>query len=70
MISKKHNFHVSALPESFISLAESETCKTEIIRHRERPLYGFQGHPEVSGEDGLLMVSNFLSMCGVEAQNQ
>jgi len=70
MIAKKHNFFVSLLPESFVSLAESDTCKTEIIRHRDRPLYGFQGHPEVSGDDGLLLVKNFLSMCGVEEQDQ
>ena len=63
MLQKKHNFYVSALPDSFISLGESETCKTEIIRHKEKPLYGFQSHPEVSGEDGLIMVTNFFKMC-------
>ncbi len=65
ILQKKHNFYVSALPDSFISLAESDTCKTEIIRHKDKPLYGFQGHPEVSGEDGIRMVVNFLKICGV-----
>jgi GMP synthase (glutamine-hydrolysing) len=54
------------LPEDFISLAESEITPNEIIRHKTKPVYGFQAHPEVSGEDGLLMVKNFLNICGFE----
>ncbi|NNK56909.1 MAG: C26 family cysteine hydrolase domain-containing family [Desulfofustis sp.] len=61
---KRHTFHVSELPETFVSLAESDTTPNEIIRHREKPIYGFQAHPEVSGGDGLQMVKNFLRMCG------
>ena len=62
---KKHAFHVSELPEDFIVLGESDTTPHEIIRHREKPIYGFQAHPEVSGSHGLQMVRNFLGMCGV-----
>lgn len=62
---KRHAFHVSELPPDFISLAMSETTPNEIIRHREKPIYGFQGHPEVSGNQGLIMVKNFLKMCSV-----
>lgn len=64
-LRKQHSFFVSQLPEKFVSLAESDTCPNEIIRHRDKPVYGFQSHPEVSGAGGLLMVSNFLRMCGV-----
>ncbi len=60
---KRHSYHVSELPESFVSLAESDTTPNEIIRHREKPIYGFQAHPEVSGGSGLQMVKNFLRMC-------
>lgn len=62
---KRHSFHVSEISSDFISLAESDTTPNEIIRHKDKPLYGFQAHPEVSGEHGLLMVKNFLKMCGV-----
>lgn len=62
---KKHSYHVSEISADFISLAESDTTPHEIIRHREKPIYGFQAHPEVSGPQGLLMVKNFLKMCGV-----
>jgi len=62
---KKHSYHVSELPENFVSIAESDTTPNEIIRHKDKPIYGFQAHPEVTSGHGLLMVKNFLNMCGV-----
>jgi GMP synthase (glutamine-hydrolysing) len=64
-LTRRHHFHVSELPPDFESLAESEITPNEIIRHKSRPIYGFQAHPEVSGKDGLMMVTNFLKMCGL-----
>lgn len=60
---KRHSYHVSEIPSGFTALAESDTTPNEIIRHNEKPIYGFQSHPEVSGELGLRMVENFLKMC-------
>lgn len=62
---KRHSYHVSELSSDFISLAESDATPNEIIRHKEKPIYGFQAHPEVSGPLGLQMVKNFLKMCEV-----
>jgi len=62
---KRHSYHVSELPEDFIALGESDTTPNEIIRHKEKPIYGFQAHPEVSGSHGMVMVKNFLGICGV-----
>ena len=67
-IQKKHQFHVTQLREPLISLASSDISQNEIIRHCDKPVYGFQGHPEVSGKDGLLMMGNFLKMCGFELE--
>lgn len=66
VIQKKHQFHIPTCPKDFKIIAHSEVCPVEIIRHVEKPIYGFQGHPGVSGKDGLLMMSNFLKMCGLE----
>ncbi len=62
---KRHSFYITELPDCMESLATSDTCSTEIIRHKEKPIYGFQSHPEVSGKDGLLMVENFLKLCNI-----
>ena len=64
-LTKRHSFHVSELPASFISLAESSTTPNEIIRHKEKPIYGFQAHPEVSGDDGIRMIQNFFKICDI-----
>jgi GMP synthase (glutamine-hydrolysing) len=65
-LRKQHSFEVWKLPKDFISLGESDTCDIEIIRHKDKPIYGFQSHPEVSGVNGLLIMRNFLHMCGFE----
>ncbi len=64
-LREKHQFHVSLLPPDFENLGYSEVCPNEIFRHKEKPIYGFQSHPEASGEDGLLLVTNFLEMCNL-----
>ena len=35
------------------------------VKHKEKLIYGFQSHPEVSGTEGIKIVKNFLGMCGV-----
>lgn len=62
---KRHGFHVAELPLGFESLATSDTCSNEIIKHSKKPIYGFQSHPEVSGPDGMAMVENFLRICNI-----
>jgi GMP synthase (glutamine-hydrolysing) len=64
-LTRRHQFYVSELPADFECLAESEITYNEIIRHKTKPIYGFQAHPEVSGKDGMIIVTNFLKMCGL-----
>ncbi len=63
-LRKQHQYMVWKMPKDFIKLGESDSCEIEIIRHRKKPVYGFQSHPEVSGVNGLLIMRNFLNMCG------
>ncbi len=65
LLQKKHHFHVSELPPHFMALGYSDTTPYEIIRHTEKPIYGFQSHPEVYSKDGLLMIQNFLRICKI-----
>jgi GMP synthase (glutamine-hydrolysing) len=61
-----HGDQVQAVSEEFIPLAETATCPIAAIRHRERPVYGLQFHPEVSHTPyGTLVLGNFLDrVCG------
>jgi|GEM_PF-279640 len=49
------------LEGEFHVLAESGPGLVEAIRHRGRPLYGVQFHPERSGELGVRLLANFLN---------
>ena len=66
MLREQHQYLVSKMPRDFIKLGESDTCDVEIIRHKDKPIYGFQSHPEVSGINGMLIMRNFLTMCGFD----
>jgi GMP synthase (glutamine-hydrolysing) len=65
LMQKQHRFHVPNPSQLFEILAHSEVCPNEIMRHKEKPIYGFQGHPEVSGREGLRIMANFLKLCGL-----
>lgn len=66
ILKEQHQFHVFKRPDNFITLAHSEICPHEIIRHKNKKIYGFQSHPEVSGVDGILIMRNFLKFCGYD----
>ncbi len=52
----------------FIPLAATETCPVAAVKHRTRPVFGLQFHPEVSHTPhGGLILRNFLrDACGCE----
>lgn len=59
-----HHDEVNVVPESFEVLARSEACPVQVMRHRERPLFGMQFHPEVEHtEAGVQMFRNFIRIC-------
>lgn len=61
-----HGDQVSGLTEGFEAVAATETCPFAAVRHRERPVWGVQFHPEVTHTPhGVDILRNFLfGICG------
>ena len=62
-LCQSHQDCLTNLPEGFVPLAESESCKIEAMKHRRRPIYGAQAHIErASNEypDGWQILENFI----------
>lgn len=56
-----HGDTVYNLPKEYEILARTENCPVAAFRHRSRPIYGLQWHPEVvHTENGDRMLRNFL----------
>jgi len=63
-----HGDQVKAGTGDFEVLAETETCPVAAVRHRTKPFFGLQFHPEVSHTpEGGRMLRNFLhDVCGCQ----
>ena len=61
-----HGDVVTQVADCFESLAHTPGCPIAAVRHRERPVYGVQFHPEVTHTpQGSQMMRNFLyDVCG------
>src|SRR5438046_904467 len=61
-----HGDQVQTTSPDFESLASTETCPLAAVRHRSRPVYGLQFHPEVNHTPlGSHILRNFLyQICG------
>ncbi len=57
-----HYCEVKKLPPGFEIIASSRHCRIEAMRHRDRPLYGTQFHPEAYAPPflhGRVLLANF-----------
>jgi GMP synthase (glutamine-hydrolysing) len=56
-----HSDTVFSLPGEYETLAHTENCPVAAFRHRQKPTYGVQWHPEVvHTEHGMKILQNFL----------
>ncbi|MDR0911214.1 MAG: GMP synthase subunit A [Methanobrevibacter sp.] len=59
-----HKDEVTSLPCDFNPLASSNICEYEAIKHKDKPFYGIQFHPEVHHTPkGDLIFKNFHTIC-------
>ena len=64
VVWESHNDEVTKIPDTFELLASSEDCRVQAIKHKNKPFYGLQFHPEVENtEYGETMFKNFVEIC-------
>jgi GMP synthase (glutamine-hydrolysing) len=63
-----HADQVQSIAGEFVPLAVTETCPLAAVKHRSRPFFGLQFHPEVSHTPhGTVILANFLrDVCGCQ----
>ena len=63
-----HGDQVKGLSKDFVPLARTKTCPYAAVRHKTKPFYGVQFHPEVTHTPrGTEILRNFLfHVCGCE----
>jgi GMP synthase (glutamine-hydrolysing) len=61
-----HGDKVEATSKEFAALASTKNCPWAAVRHKKRPFYGVQFHPEVAHTPfGVQIIRNFLyAICG------
>ena len=56
-----HGDKVSAIPEGFVTLAQTPSCQYAAMAHEEKQFYGVQFHPEVTHtKQGLRILEHFV----------
>ncbi len=63
-----HGDQVAQVSDDFVPLAQTETCPIAAVKHRSRPVFGLQFHPEVTHTPaGQTILRNFLmQICGCQ----
>ncbi|MCW4004293.1 MAG: glutamine-hydrolyzing GMP synthase [Candidatus Bathyarchaeota archaeon] len=67
-----HGDTVFTPPPDYEALAHTENCPVAAFRHKTKPIYGLQWHPEViHTENGMRMLQNFIfQVCKCQANWQ
>ncbi len=69
-LRQAHYCEVKQLSPDFRLLASNDHCRLQAMRHRHRPIYSVQFHPEAYTEyypHGREILSNFFQMAGEQA---
>ena len=65
---ERHYAQCTKVPEEFDLLASSQECRVQVIKHKQRLLYGTQFHPEIYDAQhlhGRRLLKNFFHLAGI-----
>lgn len=68
VVRQSHYAEIKIMPKDFDLIASNENCRIQAIKHRHRPLYGTQFHPEYYVSfypHGRKILENFFRIAGI-----
>jgi len=68
IVNEMHAWHCTYLPPQFDVLATTDECPVQVIKHKEKILYGTQFHAEEYDDEhphGRIILQNFFRMAGL-----
>lgn len=68
IVKESHYAEIKRLPTVFDLIATNDNCRIQGIKHKTRPLYGTQFHPEAAIDaypNGLKILENFFRIAGI-----
>ena len=68
LLMESHEEYVDEVPYEFEKIADSPTCSIEAMRHRMRPIYSVQFHPERFDDKhpaGRVVLENFFKFASL-----
>ncbi len=72
VVWENHCEEVKEVPADFVELARGSRCHVQAMRHRLKPIYGVQFHPEIESgrnKQGQTCLRNFVSLAGLPSTN-
>jgi GMP synthase (glutamine-hydrolysing) len=71
LLPERHYAQCVSLPPDFELLASSAECRVQAIKHKTRPVYGTQFHPEIydwAHPHGRILLANFFRIAGIDVE--
>ncbi|HPJ31741.1 MAG TPA: gamma-glutamyl-gamma-aminobutyrate hydrolase family protein [Mesotoga prima] len=70
LVWENHSYAVASLPEEFEIFAKGNVTPIQMMKHKDKPIYGVQFHPETQGRflsnpPGWKLIMNFAKIAGV-----
>lgn len=71
-VREGHRNEIKSISDPLELIASNDCCKIQAWKHKDKPFYGTQFHPEWKGivPDGIVIIKNFFALAKKHAYNQ